>query len=259
MNAIDVKAIAVRMGGRDIISDISVTVTSGESVGLVGANGSGKSSLLNAMCGYYPIRTGSVEVLGKASHGMRPDDIAKLGIGRSFQSVGRFESLTVEQFVMLGFERSWEGSRGGVLCFSPQSRRREREALVRVAELLTTANLAGYRHRRLSQCPYGARKIVDVIRAIAGRPRILLLDEPTSGVDAGSVEALRDLCMWFMTDGAGEALVIVDHDVPFVRSICPRLVALSAGKVIADGTGDDVLANEAVIATFLGDTTDRPS
>lgn len=242
---------AVNISGRNVLDGISFTASRGERVGLIGANGSGKSSLLNATCGYYPASSGSIRINGTDISGMRPNKVAALGVGRSFQAVGTFEELSAGEYGMLGTDVAWGISPWLSLVTLPRTRRAEKQHRTAVRNLAETVGIAAEIDRPLRHIPYGMRKIADVIRAVAGDPGILLLDEPISGVGAMGVPAIKGLIEDY-ADRTSATILMVDHDVGFVAGVCNRLIALSSGRIIADGPKEDVLKDPAVIQTFLG-------
>jgi branched-chain amino acid transport system ATP-binding protein len=241
----------VTIGGRNVLDDISFSAVRGERIGLIGANGSGKSSLLNAICAYYPTSSGSIRVNGTDIGKLPPSKVAALGIGRSFQAVGSFEELSAPEYIMVGTDVAWGVSPWLSLITLPRLRRTERRHRQVVRELAEAAGIAADIDRPLRHCPYGVRKIADVIRAVAGEPSVLLLDEPISGVGAMGVPAMKEFIEDY-ADRTSAAVLMVDHDVGFVSSVCNRLIALSGGKIIADGPKEAVLKNPDVIQTFLG-------
>lgn len=243
--------VSLMIGERTVLDTISFTVAEGERIGLIGANGSGKSSLLNALCGYYPISSGSISVGGVDIARLPPHKVAGLGVGRSFQGVGAFEELSAADYIMVGTDVSWRASPWLSLITLPRSRRAEKRHRARVLELAADAGIAADADRPLRHCPYGMRKIADVIRAVSGEPSLLLLDEPISGVGAVGVPTMRGFIEDY-ADRTRAAILMVDHDVGFVSSVCDRLIALSSGRVIADGPKAKVLKDPAVIRTFLG-------
>lgn len=231
-----------------------MSVGAGEIVGLVGSNGSGKSSLLNVLSGYYRSSKGTIALRGEDVTGLRPIQMTRRGIGRSFQSVGSFRELSVLEFVLVGREPTW-GSHPILDVFGVRAARRKSvEHRDRAMDALRQVGLSASADARLDRCPYGVRKIADVVRAAVAGAQVLLMDEPTSGVGALGAESMGDLCRWFMDSAGGEAVLMVDHDVGFVRALCPRIVALSEGRVIADGLSADVLSQPEVVRTFLGTT-----
>lgn len=242
---------AVNIGGRNVLDGISFTAERGERVGLIGANGSGKSSLLNATCGYYPVSSGSIRINGTDIRGMRPNKVAALGVGRSFQAVGSFEELSAAEYGMLGTDVAWGISPWLSLVSLPRTHRREKQHRMAVRKLAEAVGISSEIDRPLRHIPYGMRKIADVIRAVAGDPDILLLDEPISGVGAMGVPAIKEFIQNY-ADRISATILMVDHDVGFVADVCNRLIALSGGRIIADGPKEDVLNDPAVIQTFLG-------
>jgi ABC-type branched-subunit amino acid transport system ATPase component len=182
---------------------------------------------------------------------MPPNRVAALGVGRSFQAVGSFEELSAADYVMVGTDVAWRASPWLSLVTLPQLHRAEKRHRKATRELAEAAGIAADIDRPLRHCPYGMRKIADVIRAVAGEPSILLLDEPISGVGAMGVPAIKKFIEDY-ADRSSAAILMVDHDVGFVSSVCDRLIALSAGKLIADGPREKVLKDPAVVRTFLG-------
>jgi branched-chain amino acid transport system ATP-binding protein len=248
---VELSEAAVTLAGRRVLDGITFSIAPGERIGLIGANGSGKSSLLNALCGYYPISDGRIEITGVDIHRRTPSKVTRLGVGRSFQAVGAFEDLTVADFLMVGTDVAWGTSSWWSLITAPHVRRAERKHRANIVRLAELAGIADSLNRKLRHCPYGLRKIADVVRAVSCEPSLLLLDEPISGVGSMGVPAMKRFIEEY-ADRSGAALLMVDHDVGFVSSICDRLVALSAGRVIADGPKDEVLSDPAVVRTFLG-------
>ena len=245
------EAVTVRFGDLTVLDDVHMSVDRGGLVGLIGSNGSGKSSLLNVVSGYYQPAEGRARIGGVDTSSLTPDEVARLGVGRSFQNIGSLRELRVGEYVMLGLEARWPVRRLQAILGLPGSRRAEREARETVRDWTSRAGIDRYHDTPLKHCPYGVRKIADIVRAVIAAPRLLLLDEPTSGVAASDREMIADL---IRSIGAGEdrAVVVVDHDVEFVAGLAESLVALAAGRVIADGPTKEVLDDPAVIETFLG-------
>lgn len=247
-----VSDVSLAIAGIRILDSISFTVKPDETVGLIGANGSGKSSVLNVISGYYRPTRGRVFLGGTEITSMKPDRIASSGVGRSFQSINRMEELTVWECIALGLEPAWPSRRLAGLLGLSSSRASEAKAREDAIEFATSFGIGEYAKARLRDCPYGVRKVADLLRSIVSQPRVLLLDEPTSGVAASDRKSIAELIRnWRKKYSC--SIVIVDHDVSFVSELTSSLVALSAGKIIASGDRDAVLGNPAVLATFVGE------
>lgn len=245
--------VSVQLNGIAVLQDVSFEIRRGEMVALVGSNGAGKSSVANVICGYYRPYIGEVVVSGVNTTQAGPARCAQLGVRRSFQSVSHLSGLQVVELVMLGAEVAWGSSLLGSYVSSPRQRRAERAARSRAMDLLEMAGLDAYAERVLDSCPYGIRKLADVVRTfMSDTCNVLILDEPTSGISEPERESLRGLIEAFRTQQAVQSLLIIDHDVAFVRQMCPRAVVLESGGVLASGACDEVLADSRVLASFIG-------
>jgi ABC-type branched-subunit amino acid transport system ATPase component len=248
---LDVREAGLRIGGVMPLDDVSLALRAGQVVGLVGPNGAGKTSLLNAISGYYQLDRGSIHVSGVEVRGRSPHGVVELGVSRSFQAVGHVADLTVADLVMIGFEASWKTGVVVTYLGLPMGGRAERRARQEATSMLEDSGLLPYSDIRLRDCPYGIRKMADLLRAFAGRPRLLLLDEPTSGVSDTERPEIARLLRQYL-DRSGAAALVVDHDVDFVSSLCNELVVLAAGRKIAEGPTKDVLKAVAVRRAFTG-------
>jgi len=255
MKCLSIERLRVEVGGTVAVKDVSLRLPASASCGLLGGNGSGKTSLFNAVCGVYPTTAGAIELFGEPVRRARTDRIVRRGVGRSLQSVAQISDITAVQYVALGVAvaRSRSFVRRAVPL--PGTFRFERQVLARARELLHELELSAYADVQLQDAPYGVRKLTDVVRAFAGDPRLVLLDEPTSGVGSDHRDALAELIRRWR-DRNEASLLLIDHDVDFVASICPDSVVLSAGEVLAAGPTAEVLADEHVVRDFLGIATD---
>lgn len=246
-----VDSVELKLSDVLILRGVSLVVGPSQTVGLLGANGSGKSSLLNVISGYYRPSAGSVRLDGVDVVGWSPARIAAGRVGRSFQSIGRMEDLTVLENVMLGLEPVWQ-ARGLATVFGLRSSRRaEAGARRRASGIIAEFDLSAYRDRLLSACPYGVRKVADLLRAMVSSPRLLLLDEPTSGVSMEDRRYILELIRAWTTR-TNCSTVVVDHDIEFVTALAHSVVALVGGAVAASGGVAEVLSDERVMATFVG-------
>ncbi len=250
--ALALDSVVVAFGALVALDDISFKVAPGSTVGVVGPNGAGKTTLLNVLSGYVRPRQGAVWAFGRPITGTTPERLARLGMGRSFQLADQFGRLTVAEFMALGLTTRLRSSLAGSALRLGRVRREEAEGRRLVEEELETFGLGTLQlSTRLQALPYGVRKRLDIARAAIGNPRILLVDEPTSGLassETGDMAAvLRTLARQ-----RDVTLLIVDHRVSFVTDLCPTLVALDFGRLIGDGPSAQVLADPAVRKAFLG-------
>ena len=249
--AVELADVGVRLGSVTALEQVSLTFDEGTRVGIVGPNGAGKTTLANVICGYHHPTAGRISIYGTDVTRAAPARIAKLGVGRSLQSVGRIGGISAVEFLSLGLETRWPVSLVHTLLGTRAARRAERWARGAATELLDEMGLGRYGPVALEHCPYGVRKYVDVLRTLVGHARLVILDEPTSGLSTHERSELHELLDRF-TRASPTTLLLIDHDVGFARSLCPTSVALDAGKVISAGATADVLADPKVIRCFTG-------
>ena len=242
-------------GGVVAVNNVSLSVRAGEIVGLIGQNGAGKSTLLDCLSGFHSIEDGCVVVRGTDVAVWAPFERARAGVGRSFQEARLFPSLTVNETLAVARERHVQNrSMVADALRQPRSWQSEQNTQESVDRLIGELGLAPYRHSRIATLSTGTRRIVELACLLAAEPQVLLLDEPSAGVAQRETEALGDL-LRTVRDKTGAAVVIVEHDMALLRSLCDRLVAMDLGAVIAEGTPEDVLANPAVIESYLGNNS----
>ena len=252
--ALEVRDMAVSFGGIHAVSGVDLLVAPGEVVGIIGANGAGKTTLFDLISGYLRPDRGRVLLDGRDISSMPPPGRAAAGMGRSFQDARLFPSLTVEEVVAVACER-FTSSRDPISAalHLPNAYDAERKVHARVNELIELLGLQRYRSAFVRELSTGTRRIVDLACLLAHRPTVILLDEPSSGIAQREAEALAPL-LRRIGEGTGAALVIIEHDMPVLRAVAPRFVAMDQGRVIADGSATEVLADAAVVAAYLGTT-----
>jgi ABC-type branched-subunit amino acid transport system ATPase component len=222
----------------------------GEVVGLIGANGAGKSTLLNAIGGFVPA-TGTVELRGvDLSHRSAPAR-ARAGLGRTFQAARLFGDLTVRETILVALEARGRTGLVATALFLPPATRKERAKRVEAAELIDLVGVGRFADVAIADLSTGTRRIVELATLVALGARVLCLDEPTAGVAQRETEALAPLLVALRAE-LDASMVVIEHDMPFIAQISDRLVCLEAGRVIADGTPDEVRADPLVVASYLG-------
>ncbi|MGO9783596.1 MAG: ABC transporter ATP-binding protein [Streptosporangiaceae bacterium] len=247
--SLDIQGVTVRFGGVTALDDVSLTAAPRKVTGIIGPNGAGKTTLLNAACGFVRPQSGTVSFDGRPLTNLRAHRLAGLGIARTLQGVGLFRGLSVIENVMVG---ATAGARAGIwsalfgLPRSDRDERRLREQAMRALDEVGAADLADQMPDTLA---YGLRKRVALARALVGRPRMLLLDEPAGGFPENELPELGELIKEMAADAG---VVVIEHRMDLVMSVCDMIFVLDFGKLIAAGTPAEVQANPVVTAAYLG-------
>jgi branched-chain amino acid transport system ATP-binding protein len=238
-------------GGVYAVRDVDLDVEPGQLRGLIGPNGAGKSTLFNLIGGQLALRSGTVTFDGRRIDRLPPHRRAALGIGVVFQGARVFHGMTALENVMVGAHADTRAGLFAAALRLPAHHREERAIRQLAEECLDRVGLAGWADRPAEALPLGQQRALQLARALSGRPRLLLLDEPASGLRAQERRALADLLGALRADGL--AMVLVEHDVAFVTRLVDRITVLNLGRVIAEGTAEQVRADPAVVAAYLGD------
>ena len=247
---LQVEDITVTFGGVRAVDGVSLAVGPDDAVGMVGPNGSGKSTFLNALTGVVPCRGGAT--LGGAPLPLgRPRRIRRAGLARAFQTPQTFAELScIENVLLADGDRRATGLAGAWLG-RPALWRAERDRWARAEAALERVGLAGRAEDEAGLLSYGQQRLLELARSLMGSPRILLLDEPSAGLNASETRALGAL-LRSVHDDDGLALLVVDHKIDFIESVCPRVVVLQLGRLIADGPPGEVWHDERVVEAYLG-------
>ena len=237
----------VSFGGIHALRAVTTDIMRSQIVGVVGANGSGKTTLLNVMSGLVVPSSGSAIILGELIRQRSAPGIARRGVGRTFQLLDNFASVTVYEYVSMGLDQA---SRGSTRLDARRGQRRARA----VGEALDPFQVErAMLHRPLSELSYGYRKRVDMARVFAASPDLILLDEPTSGLPDSSAADLLDCFREAIDEKPSTTVVVVDHHVSFLKPFCTQLIVLEGGNVLVQGDIHEVLASQAVRRSFLGE------
>jgi branched-chain amino acid transport system ATP-binding protein len=244
-------------GGVVAVEDVSLEVCAGDVVGIIGPNGAGKTTLFDVLSGFQPAENGSVLLFGADVTGMSASARGALGLQRSFQSVRLFPSLTVRDNIAVALETHLN-TRSAALSalWLPNARRAEAKAQQRVDQLIELMELDEHQDKVMSEMSTGMRRIVDIACQLAARPKVLLLDEPSSGLAQTETEALGPIISRISKD-LDCAVLVIEHDIPLVTAVSSTLVAMDLGRVIATGTPDEVVSDPVVRNAYFGGASDR--
>jgi len=251
MTLLEVENLAVHFGGIKAVDGVSFGVDKGEIFTIIGPNGAGKSTIFNLVSRIYQPTSGRIRFEGHDITGLPAHRIAGLGIARTFQNIELFDMATVLDNMMLGRHAHRRTGPLAHLFFGPATRAEELAHRRKIEEVIDFLDLQHYRDQMIANLPYGVRKVVELGRALCTEPKILLLDEPSSGLN---VEETEDMSFWIsdIKNILGITVIMVEHDMNLVNDVSDRVLALNYGRVIATGTPAEVQAHPEVIRAYLG-------
>jgi len=242
--------VSMYFGGLVAVNRVSAQVHPGQIKGLIGPNGAGKTTLFNVISGIYEPTTGDVEFCGESVVGLEPNGVAALGITRTFQNVRLFSNMTVLENVMVGCHLQGRAGFVDAALRRRAARREEAEIEARAGALLEKVGLAERAGEMSTDLPFGLQRTLEIARALATEPKLLLLDEPAAGLNTAEKQSLAGLVRLIREEGT--TMVLVEHDMEFVMGLVDELIVLDHGSVIAEGSPAEVQSDERVIAAYLG-------
>lgn len=244
--------LGIQFGGLKAVDDFNLTIGRTEIAGLIGPNGAGKTTVFNLLTKVYQPTTGTVLLDGQDTHGMNAIQVNKAGIARTFQNIRLFSSLTVEENVKLGMHNHTNYTTLDGILRTPKYWQEEYRTHERAMELLRIFDMDNLANHQAGSLPYGAQRRLEIVRALATEPKLLLLDEPAAGMNPSETEELMHNIRK-IRDTFQIAILLIEHDMQLVTGICEGIAVLNYGKIIAKGTPEEVINNPEVIKSYLGE------
>ena len=249
---LDVKNLGISFGGLRAVNDFDLKIQKEELYGLIGPNGAGKTTVFNLLTGVYKPDSGKVLLDGKDLTGKKNIEISKAGIARTFQNIRLFKELTVLDNVKVGLHNHHHYSTIEGILRLPNYRKVEKEMNEKAMELLKVFDLEKFASYKAANLPYGQQRKLEIARALATDPKLLLLDEPAAGMNEGESEELSQIIRNIRVDHPQIAILVIDHHMDVIMNVCDRLTVINFGKQLATGLPEEIQANEDVIEAYLG-------
>lgn len=247
---LEINKISKNFGGIQALTDVSFSVEEGEILGLIGPNGAGKTTMFNMITAMYPPSSGDISFIGKSLSNLKPHQITEQGICRTFQNIRLFSDLTVRENVMVGNHCRLKTNVLQSVFRTKAQKAEEARVLATSDEILEVVGLANDKETIAKNLSYGAQRRLEIARALASRPKLILLDEPAAGMNEKETNDLFDLIKKIQK--LNITVLLIEHDMPLVMRVCSRIIVLNFGKKIAEGTPSSIQNNKEVIEAYLG-------
>ena len=252
MALLEIKNLGISFGGLRAVDDFSITIEKGPLCGLIGPNGAGKTTIINLLTGVYKPNMGTIQLDGMNITGKKTMEINRAGVARTFQNIRLFKELTVLDNVKAGLHNQYSYSTVAGILRLPKYFKVEKTMDEKAVELLKVFDLDKEKDYLASNLPYGKQRKLEIARALATNPKLLLLDEPAAGMNPNETKELMDTIR-FVRDNFGMTILLIEHDMKLVSGICEKLTVLNFGQVLAQGNTADVLNDPEVIKAYLGE------
>ncbi len=248
---LETRHLGIEFGGLKALDDFNLTIGKTEIAGLIGPNGAGKTTVFNLLTKVYEPTSGATLVCGRDLHGMSIVQAARLGLARTFQNIRLFDRMTVEENVRIGLHNQIKYDMFSGILRLPRYWKQEKKQHQRAMELLDIFGMQDLADETAGSLPYGVQRRLEIVRALATEPKLLLLDEPAAGMNPRETEELMENIAR-IRDQFGIAILLIEHDMSLVMGVCEGICVLNFGRIIAKGTADEIQANPAVIEAYLG-------
>ncbi|MCP3943666.1 MAG: ABC transporter ATP-binding protein [Desulfobacteraceae bacterium] len=257
---LNVENLTMIFGGLKALNNVNITIEQGQIAALIGPNGAGKTTFFNCITGIYEPTTGDVTITppGKSSQslkGLKPNQVTQKGLARTFQNIRLFQGMTVLENVMIGRHCRMKAGIFGALFHTHAQKNEEKKAIYDSYEILEKIGLEQYVNEMAKNLPYGAQRRLEIARALATDPFLLLLDEPAAGMNPQETKELDDLIIW-LRDNENLSILLIEHDMKLVMSLSDKIHVVDYGKKIAQGNPEEVKSNPEVIKAYLGDESE---